>query len=379
MALRTWLRRDRPAEAADAPEPAAPTSPAPEPTALDVEALLAEADAIVASEGALAALDRLRAANREAHDPRVDAEVLRLRHQAFTTLPAASGRAVWPPEVEDRFAGVDGCPEVTVDELDADLLASAVTNHGCLLVRGLVSPDMADRLVQTIDTSFRACDEPGSAAAPANGDWPSSWYRPFQPLPEYPGPKEGHRGWVRSAGGVLAADSPPAFETMVSAFEQAGLREVIGGYLGERPILSVDKCTLRRVPLDLGHAEWHQDGSFLGDGIRTLNVWLALTPCGGDLPSPGLDLVPRRLDAIVPTGTEGAWFDWSVSPLVVEEVAADAPVIRPEFGAGDALLFDDLFLHRTALPPGLTEERYAIESWFFAESTYPGGSVPIVF
>ena len=389
MSLRTWRRQRRspgqsdPAapRAAEAAAPArgaaeaSPPAPGPDP-ARTVDDLLAEADAVALERGSLAAVELLQGASRARRDPAIDSRILALRHAAAAERTATPGRDEWPPRVEDRFAGVVGCPEISVEQLDADVLASAVTHHGCLLVRGLVSPDDSARLVEAIDRSFDAADVFGDPDAVERR---SAWYQPFRPGPGYDEPQAGHRGWVRAAGGVLAADSPPAFETMIESFERAGLRDVISGYLGERPVLSVDKCTLRRVPLDLGKGEWHQDGSFLGEGIRSLNVWLALSPCGGDLPTAGLDLVPRRFDSIVPTGTPGAWFDWSVSPLVVEEVSVDAPVIRPVFAAGDALLFDDLFLHRTALPPEVTEERYAIESWFFAASAYPGDAVPIVF
>ena len=44
--------------------------------------------------------------------------------------------------------------------------------------------------------------------------------------------------------------------------------------------------------------------------------------------------------------------------------------MRPVFEAGDALLFDHLFLHRTAVDPGMTRDRYAVEAWFLAPSTY---------
>ena len=64
---------------------------------------------------------------------------------------------------------------------------------------------------------------------------------------------------------------------------------MIAGYLGERPALSVKKWTLRRVPIDTS-ADWHQDGAFLGSGIRTINMWLSLSQCGAD--APGLDIVP---------------------------------------------------------------------------------------
>ncbi|MDZ7732372.1 MAG: hypothetical protein U5R31_04010 [Acidimicrobiia bacterium] len=96
------------------------------------------------------------------------------------------------------------------------------------------------------------------------------------------------------------------------------------------------------------------------------------------LHSPGLDLVPQRFPEVLETGTNGAQFDWSVGPGTVERVARH-PVVRPEFRAGDALLFDELFLHRTGVSPGMTRPRYAIESWFFAPSTYPEAQIPILF
>ena len=163
---------------------------------------------------------------------------------------------------------------------------------------------------------------------------------------------------------------------VLEAFEEIGLAEPLTGYLGERPSLSVKKWTLRRVPTTSG-TNWHQDGAFLGDDIRTVNVWLTLSRCG-DI-APGLDVVARRFDRLAETGTSGAYFDWSVGDSVVRDVADGAPILRPVFGPGDALFFDNMFLHRTAADPAMTEPRYAIESWFFAPSRYPDDQVPLVF
>ena len=138
----------------------------------------------------------------------------------------------------------------------------------------------------------------------------------------------------------------------------------------------MNKSVLRRVSPKTSGADWHQDGAFLGEGIRSLNVWLTLSRCG-DV-APGMDVVPLRLEEIVETGTDGANFDWSVSPAVVEDVAGDTGVVRPLFDAGDALLFDHMFLHRTASDPAMSSERYAIETWFFAPSAYPDDQVPLV-
>jgi len=68
-----------------------------------------------------------------------------------------------------------------------------------------------------------------------------------------------------------------------------------------------------------------------------------------------------------------------VSEPAFAEVAAGTPVARPVFGPGDALLFDHLLLHRTAVSPGMTRDRYAIESWFFAPSAFPVGQLPLLY
>ena len=105
----------------------------------------------------------------------------------------------------------------------------------------------------------------------------------------------------------------------------------------------------------------------MGKDIRSLNVWIALTPCGED--APGLDIIGKRFDGIVPTGTDGSRFAWSVSNDVADE-AADDTVVSPVFEPGDAMIFDHLCLHKTGTRPGMTVDRYAIESWLFAPSTY---------
>jgi hypothetical protein len=104
----------------------------------------------------------------------------------------------------------------------------------------------------------------------------------------------------------------------------------------------------------------------MGRGIRSLNVWIALTHCGDT--APGLDVVGRRLDDLVRMG-DGAYAAWGIKDEDAEAAAAGA-IARPIFEAGDALLFDHLCLHRTAGSPGMQHDRYAVETWLFAPSTY---------
>ncbi len=91
-------------------------------------------------------------------------------------------------------------------------------------------------------------------------------------------------------------------------------------------------------------------------------------------------MVPKRIDHIVDAGTEGADFHWSVGDPVVER-ASGGVLSRPIFQAGDAMLFDHLFLHRTGTTPEMKKTRYATETWFFAPSAYPDPQeqVPLAF
>ena len=106
-------------------------------------------------------------------------------------------------------------------------------------------------------------------------------------------------------------------------------------------------------------------------------MWLSLSRCGDE--APGLDVVPTRVDHIVPTGTEGATNDWSVSWAVARDTAGDLGIARPIFDPGDALLFDELFLHSTAAEPDMPSSRYAVESWFFGPSAFPANYAPLAF
>ena len=48
------------------------------------------------------------------------------------------------------------------------------------------------------------------------------------------------------------------------------------------------------------------------------------------------------------------------------------------FKAGDAVFFDEMNMHRTGSDPGMTNDRYALEAWFFAPSCYPMDQIPLL-
>ena len=336
----------------------------------DPDEAQARARKLVADGRTLEAIEALTVVNRALHDPDLERRLVELRYEAFADLERRGGFAQWPVPADLSDTGPARIPEITARELEPEVVRRNIMGHGSVLIRNLLDEAQIRGFVTGIDHAFAARSEGPDAAARQT----SSWFGTLR-LPAKEAQTLG-RHWVGASGGMLLLDSPKMLFNLLETYESVGLRAVVGGYLGERPVLGGNKCTLRLVPLHAS-TDWHQDGAFLGPGIRALNVWIALSECGVD--SPGMDLLPRRLDHIVETGTGGSIFDWAVGPEVVDELAAEAPVMRPVFHPGDALLFDDMFLHRTAIDPTMTRPRYAIESWFFAPSHYPDGQVPIVW
>jgi hypothetical protein len=303
-------------------------------------------------------------ANRAARDHDKERRLLALRHEAATALLAGGASdAEFPPPDTAALPEADGLPEFTRDQVTPALLRAAILRDGCLLVRGLVDRDVALRFAAQIDRSFAERERhPGGEPG---------YYEPFSPDDRY-GEVEG-RDWIKQGGGVLAADSPRLAFEMFDLFRAAGVGELAAGYLGEPALLSVQKTTLRKADPAVGGA-WHQDGYFLGD-VRALNLWLSLSRCG-DV-APGLDIVPRRLDNLATTQTEEAVLSYQVSQERAEEAAGAKGIMRPIFEPGDALLFDDLFLHQTGSDPSMPKPRFAIESWFFGASGFPVEYAPL--
>lgn len=346
--------------------------------------LVDQAGHLLADGQSREAVDLLTAANRGVGDPRLEEELVRLRHRAVAhaVTPPSSRDLDLPDPTAWTAAPVRpaaGAPlvaegqmaEVQASELTADRLAAALGHHGCLLVRGLLDRDTADQLREDADAAFTAARR-ADDGAPASDTSP--WYVPFEADPAY---RFGiiDRAFARHGDGVLSVESPRALAHIVAALHASGLGPVLADYLGEWPMLSAKKSTLRRAtPRSL--TGWHQDGAFMGTDIKTVNAWIALTACGERAPS--IDVFCRTFDHVVEPGTEDAEWNWSVGDQVAARIGLEL-VHRPVCEPGDAVLFDHLTLHRTGVDPEMTEERVAIESWFFAPSTYPGQQIPILF
>lgn len=320
--------------------------------------MLEDAAALVGRGKVPAAIDLLTDANRRTRDVRIEQQLVELRYQAYAQATHPAERPFQPDTVDDLFPGTV-IPEIDGAALTAEAVRSAILCHGSVIVRGLMGRERVDQLVGDIDRVFDAYD-----AHRQNREIPErdAWFQPFKYEETFI-----EREFRRQAGGVLAVDSPRAMFDVIEAFEECGVGDLVRHYFAEPAALLAKKWTLRRIPHDASPSDWHQDGSFMGKEIRSLDVWVALSHCGDD--APGIDVVGRRLDDIVERGTEGAHLKWTVGRGVVDRVA-EGSVVRPIFEPGDALIFDHMNLHCTAVDPGMINDRYAIEAWFFAPSTY---------
>lgn len=322
---------------------------------------------------ARAEIDRLTETAKATGDPDILRALVALRRDAAQLVDGADERRIEPiePIEPPRDHAV---PEVLAAELTVEALRRGLSESGCLLVRQLIDPALAAVLAAGIDAALQSYD----ASIDGSGPVDPAWYDP-RPMPDRAGsglPEDVHRRFLRSRGSMWTSDSPRMLFDLCELLDRAGIGALATELFGQRPLLSALKATLRRMPPDVEvDGRWHQDGAFLGAEIASLNIWLALTPCGID--SPGLDIVPRRVVEVV--RDPDSRFDWSLSDATVEDVAGTAGVVRPEFAAGDALLFDHVLVHRTGASAGMVRARYAIETWMFPPSAYPTDQLPILY
>jgi hypothetical protein len=326
-------------------------------------AALAEPPAEASADELLSEIRRQTDANRERRDRETERRLLALRHRAGVRLiEQADGGAYPEPELDALPAGA--LPEIQAADVTPGLIRAGILRDGALLVRGLVPRDAALALAGQIDRAFAERERAAAGKRTAPG-----YYEEFEPSTRFN--IASVRPWIRDGGGVLATDSPMLSYELLELLEAGGLRELVGDYLGEPPLLSVHKTTLRKAVPTLGGA-WHQDGAFMGD-VRALNLWLSLSRCG-DI-APGLDVVPRRLgEVVIP---HDAMLDVELTRQKATEAAGEAGIVRPVFEPGDALFFDELFLHQTASDPSMPNPRFAVESWFFGASAFPADYAPV--
>ena len=334
----------------------------------DVNAILQRASELEDAGSWEEVISLLTQSNRQQENTEIESRLIRARHQAFLARADNAPRGSWPDTVADFFPDVSGIPEIQASELTATAVTSAIQHYGSLLVRGLVSEQDAENIRHamevTLETKASLGDEIFKSAKP--------WYKPYRS--ETSDTLNIDRVVFKNMDldVVLTVDSPRTLFRQLEALGRAGVIDTLREYFGESVAISAGKSTIRRTSPDTPTA-WHQDGTYLGENIRALNIWTAYSPCGVD--AAGLDIVAQPLtDLIQPDG--GEYYDQSVS----DDTAASfgvGKIVRPVFNVGDAILFNQLSLHRTGVDISMTKTRHAIEMWFFAASTFPENQLPL--
>lgn len=306
--------------------------------------------------------ERNRSRRRSTLERRLVRERLDAAQRLAESVPAESG-ADWPASFEDPFDSTAGpVPEVQASELRLDLLGGALRHHGLLVVRGLFTEAAATGLADDVEQAFTAME-----AAEAGGSTrrQRSWYTP-----------QGEDKPTHAGNLVRLVDSPRAMFNLFELIEATPVVDLVSRYLQSPAVFTAKKTGLRRVhAADVFTDDFHQDGAFLGEEVRSLNLWISLSQCGED--APGLDVIPRRLEHVPTTGGGDAMFKWSVAANDVEELTGAGP-IRLGFAPGDAVFFDQFLMHRTGADPGMPNRRYAVESWFFAVDHRPDDYTPLL-
>lgn len=257
-----------------------------------------------------------------------------------------------------RFVEADGIPDVPFAEVDAQLVADALAARGALVVRSM----LPEEAVQGLGAELEIAEQHRQDVAIGALD------------------KEKSIEAFVAFGGL--AVSPQSLDVMFRWYREVGLARLVADYFREPPVVMSLRTQLLRSEPSPG-LNWHQDAAFLG-GISALNAWTALTPAGRD--RPGVEFIPHRFDHVVGLSDSGNDFevnteslhymrDRGYEPLIEEELRRN-PSVEPELNPGDALLFDEMTVHRTGSTQWRAPFREAAITWFFAPSRFPNFGAP---
>ena len=327
------------------------------------------------------AIDVLSIFNRLHPGTEIDKKILKMRIDAFQSMEWRDSPVSWPTGNDDLFDN-DGrsIPEISADQLSVHALTSGIMKKGALIVRGLLKQPDVNVLRECIDSSLvtrMTYGDPDKVP-----DHLAKWYsQPGQISGEPRQYSKGDKNYGPN-GSMWVAQSPRSANIIIDIYYKLGLRSIISEYFGEPAVLPTKKWVLRRAAPPPGQPGWHQDGYFLNTenrDIRTLNMWISLSHCGDNTNAPGIEIIPTGERTLYPTNIKSKNFNFVVTGDVIQELISSTPVVRPTFAPGDAVFFDHYNLHRTAPDPRFTENRYAVETWFFASSRIPRDQTPILF
>ena len=279
--------------------------------------------------------------NRRRPDAALEAQLVEKRREAGAALRRAAVD-LNAPEYPDLFVGCTSLPEISAGELDAAALGAGLLHHGGLLVRGLYDEGQLQHLRQL---AVKQCEVDREDHSPLG-------------------------------------TSPHTLFELLETYRQCGLLEAVSAYLDEQPLLFAERTKLRQHRAEThkyAAIPWHQDASFFGRKSWAVNCCAAVTPCGDG--NPGLGIIPRRTDDYHGWDPKHgrAPLDYG-NAMPEQELAAlcdSHPAVEVVLQPGDALLFDEMTVHRTNSRPWRLPQQIVTISWFFRASGFPDWGTPL--
>ena len=303
-------------------------------------------------------------------------EIINSRISGFESSEPISCK--WNEPMKSMQAASCELPEIDASNLSVDLIKKSIASSGGLIVRNFASRGECTDLHFEISQALEEYRELSQGRV-QKSDCKYVSRPEFVPGEKKQFPTDNCDQGI-ATGSIWAVDIPELALQLINFYKHKGVDKLLRQYFDEPAVLSVKKWLLRCIaPNNGAEAGWHQDGRFMGESIRSLNLWLALSECGAKADAPGIEFVMDQSRIIYETGTDGAAFDWTVGQGLIDKLHGDKCIVRPRFSPGDAIIFDHYNLHRTAYGSSDSACRYAIETWFFAASRAPQNQHPLVF
>jgi len=292
-------------------------------------------------------------------------------------------------ELEEITVG-DGfiVPEIDATALNIDFLKQSIRERGCVIVRNFFDSDDVDEMKSYVEHSFSVNSNSNSFInkyLTKQIDLEEVLNKTKEDIknkqkenPTYSDTVKIGRKLTQPLGknkSFLTVQTPILTEKLLNLFAQKRLKALLTEYFENEPCVSVYKWVLRRADPPENPIDFHQDGTFMGDDIASLNCWIPLSDCGTGYDVHGIDIVPIRFKHSFGKGT--GVLDWTISPKAIIDQYSEAAIVTPTFRKGDAFFFDHLLIHRTQCMPNFVEKRYAIETWFFDSVNFPKNQIPM--
>lgn len=305
----------------------------------------------------------------------------------FKDVESATTPRVIDGAQESSYRPGFSVPEIDAPELTVDVLRSAMRESGCCLVHNFFSAGEVKDIRAYIDHSFTVSKGNGRLHKYLSRqvDLKEVLAKTKKDIEEKRKTNETYTDIIKLGPNLkrtlgadvscLTATSPILTDKLLALYDRKGLRDLCAAYFENEPCVSVYKWVLRKAVPPPQTIDFHQDGAFMGDHIDSLNCWVPLTDCGAGTDAPGMDIVPVRFLGTFEKGT--GVLNWTVSPQAVVDRFGEEAIVTPAFREGDAFFFDHCLLHRTQHVPDSTEERYAVETWFFDSRNFPKNQIPI--